>query len=208
MAARSSYSPGGGESKIKYNPQIRPQTLTEKEVVRRIPKWFREKERIEDLKKRGKALPTIAESNKPKIIKVVEDRTGPANIMGRRRIKTHAPVYHTTFGGKEVIGQSEASKVIKAVKSGVPIVVPKINPEWAELPQHARDKNKHIMLRNEGITSARQAAPGRTRRRGGRRKRKRRKTRKRRKSRKRTRKHRRKGKTRRGRRHKRRTHKK
>ena len=160
------------------------------------------------MKKRGKALPTIAESDKPKTIKTDFGRISPVDIMRRRRIKTHAPVYHTTFGGKEVIGQSEARKVIKAVKSGVPIVVPKINPEWAELPQHARDKNKDIMFRNEGITSARQAAPGRTRRRGGRRKRKRRKTRKRRKSRKRTRKHRRKGKTRRGRRHKRRTHKK
>jgi len=183
MAARS---PGGGESKKKYNPQIKQQTYTEREVVSRIPNFFRRKERREKLEKRGKALPTIAESNKPKLIKVVEDRASPADIMGRRRIKTHAPIYHTTFGGKEVIGQSEVSKVIKAVKSGVPIVVPRINPEWAKLPQHERRQGN--IFRNEGITSARQAAPGRTRRRGGR-KRKRHKTRKRRKRKRKRRKH-------------------
>lgn len=186
MAARS---PGGGESKKKYNPQIKPHTLTEREVVSRIPKFLREKERIEDLKKRGKALPTIAESDKPKTIKTDFGRISPVDIMRRRRIKTHAPVYHTTFGGKEVIGQSEARKVIKAVKSGVPIVVPKINPEWAELPQHARDKNKNIMLRNESILSAQLAAPGRTRSRRGGRKRKHHKTRKRRKRKRKRRKH-------------------
>jgi len=185
MAARS---PGGGESKKKSNPQIKQQTYTETEAMRRIPKVLREKERIEDLKKRGKALPTIAESNKPKIIKVVEDRSSPADLMRQRRIKTHAPVYHTTFGGSDVIGESEADKVIEAVKSGVPIVVPKINPEWAKLPKYARRKNKRIMFRNEGITPARQAAPGRTRRRGGR-KRKRHKTRKRRKRKRKRRKH-------------------
>ena len=183
MAARS---PGGGESKKKSNPQIKQQTYTEREVVSRIPNFFRRKERREKLEKRGKALPTITESNKPKLVKVVEDRASPADIMGRRRIKTHAPIYHTTFGGKEVIGQSEVSKVIKAVKSGVPIVVPKINPEWAKLPQHERRRGK--VWRNEGITSARQAAPGRTRRRGGG-KRKRHKTRKRRKRKRKRRKH-------------------
>ena len=44
MAARS---PGGGESKKIYNPQIKPHTLTEREVVSRIPKFLRERERIE-----------------------------------------------------------------------------------------------------------------------------------------------------------------
>ena len=161
------------------SPQIKPHTLTEREVVSRIPTFLREKDRIEDLAKRGKALPTIAESDKPKTIKADSGRISPMDIMRRRRIKTHAPVYHSSFDdGKEVIGQSETRKVIKAVKSGVPIVVPKINPEWAKLPKYARRKNKDIMLRNEGITSVRQAAPGRTRRRGGR-KRKRHKTRKR-----------------------------
>jgi len=183
MAARS---PGGGESKKKSNPQIKQQTYTEREVVSRIPNFFRRKERREKLEKRGKALPTIAESNKPKIIKVVEDRASPADLLRQRRIKTHAPIYHTTFGGKEVIGQSEVSKVIKAVKSGVPIVVPKINPEWAKLPQHERRRGK--VWRNEGITSARQAAPGRTRRRGGG-KRKYHKTRRRRKRKRKRRKH-------------------
>ena len=100
------------------SPQIKPHTLTEREVVSRIPKFLRERERIEDLKKRGKALPTIAESDKPKTIKTDFGRISPVDIMRRRRIKTHAPVYHTSFdAGKEVIGQSEVRKVIKAVKT-------------------------------------------------------------------------------------------
>ena len=40
MAARS---PGGGEIKDN-NPQIKPHTLTEREVVSRIPKFLRERE--------------------------------------------------------------------------------------------------------------------------------------------------------------------
>jgi len=141
--------------------------LTEKEVVGNIPKFYRQKERREHLAKIGKALPPIAENKKKKLM-VRVDKTSPANILYKpTRVKTNAPSYNIIK--TEVIGQKQAKQAVKAVKSGVPLVVPRIVLD--------KKTNKPI-LRNEGITSVVQGAPGRTRR-GGKRKRKRRKTRKR-----------------------------
>lgn len=132
--------------------------LTEREVVDTIPKFYRQKERREHLAKMGRALPTIAETNKTPIM-VRVDKTSPGVILSKpTRVKTNAPSYHIKFDDrKEVIGQEEAKKAVKAVKSGVPLAVPRV-----------RDgKSKNPIVINEGITSARQAAPGRTRRRDG-----------------------------------------
>ena len=145
--------------------------LTEREVVDKIPKFYREQERRKHLAKMGRALPSIAETNKTPIM-VRVDKTSPADILSKpTRVKTNAPSYHIKFDDRtEVIGQKEAKKAVKAVKSGVPLAVPRV----------VRDgKSKKPIVINEGITSARQAAPGRTRRRGGKKKRHRTKKRRR-----------------------------
>ena len=147
--------------------------LTEREVVAQIPKLYRKKERRKHLENMGRALPSIAETNKTPLIARVEN-INPADILGKKRpAKTYAPIY-TNSSKPEVIGQNEAKKAVKAVKSGVPLAV----------PRRVQDRNtglKTSIVRNEGITSARfGTAPGRTKRagrRGG--KKKRHKTRKR-----------------------------
>ena len=141
--------------------------LTEEEVVNKIPRFYREEARINELRKMNKALPIIAETKK-KQLKVRVDKINPAEILSKRtRVKTNAPSYNSNK--TDVIGQEEAKKVVEAVKSGVPILVPRVV------------KNKQTKTRsliNTGITSAKQSAPGRTRR-AGKRRRKRHKTRKR-----------------------------
>lgn len=141
--------------------------LTEEEVVNKIPRFYREEERINELRKMNKALPIITETKK-KQLKVRVDKINPAEILSKRtRVKTNAPSYNSNK--TDVIGQEEAKKVVEAVKSGVPILVPRVV------------KNKQTKTRsliNTGITSAKQSAPGRTRR-AGKRRRKRHKTRKR-----------------------------
>lgn len=141
--------------------------LTEEEVVNKIPRFYREEERINELRKMNKALPIITETKK-KQLKVRVDKINPAEILSKRtRVKTNAPSYNSNK--TDVIGQKEAKKVVEAVKSGVPILVPRVV------------KNKQTKTRsliNTGITSAKQSAPGRTRR-AGKRRRKRHKTRKR-----------------------------
>tara|TARA_A200000159_G_scaffold154960_1_gene168288 strand:- start:1116 stop:1640 length:525 start_codon:yes stop_codon:yes gene_type:complete len=141
--------------------------LTEEEVVNKIPRFYREEERINELRKMNKALPIITETKK-KQLKVRVDKINPAEILSKRtRVKTNAPSYNSNK--TDVIGQEEAKKVVEAVKSGVPILVPRVV------------KNKQTNTRsliNTGITSAKQSAPGRTRR-AGKRRRKRHKTRKR-----------------------------
>ena len=142
--------------------------LTEKEVVDTIPKFYRQKERREHLAKIGRALPTIAETKKKQLV-VRVDKTSPADILSKpTRVKTNAPSYN--INKTEVIGQEQAKQAVKAVKSGVPLVVPRVVLD---------KKTKKPIFRNEGITSAQQSAPGRTRR-GGKRKRKRHRTKKRR----------------------------
>ena len=151
--------------------------LTDKEVVHKIPKFYREQERRQQLANMGRALPSIAETNKTPLIAKV-GKINPAAILGKKRpAKTYAPIY-TNSSKQEVIGQNEAKKAVKAVKSGVPLVV----------PRRVQDrKTGTSIVRNEGIISARfGTAPGRTKRagrRGG--KRKRHKTRKRKRKRKR-----------------------
>lgn len=140
--------------------------LTAREVVKKIPRFYREEERMNKLRKMGKALPTIAETNKKQLM-VRVDKINPAKILSKRtRVKTNAPSYN--INKTEVIGQEQAKQAVKAVKSGVPLVVPRV----------VLDKTKNPVFINKGIISAQQSAPGRTRR-GGKRKRKRRKTRKR-----------------------------
>ena len=141
--------------------------LTAREVVNKIPRFYRKEERINQLRKMGKALPTIAETNKTQLM-VRVDKINPAEILSKRtRVKTNAPSYN--INKTEVIGQEQAKQAVKAVKSGVPLVVPRVVLD---------KKTKKPIVRNEGITSARQSAPGRTRR-AGKRRRKRHKTRKR-----------------------------
>lgn len=145
--------------------------LTEREVVDKIPKLYREQERRKHLANMGRALPSIAETKKKQLM-VRVDKINPAEILSKRtRVKTNAPSYHIKFDDRtEVIGQKEAKKAVKAVKSGVPLAVLRV----------VRDgKSKKPIVINEGITSARQAAPGRTRRRGGKKKRHRTKKRRR-----------------------------
>ena len=151
--------------------------LTEKEVVDKIPKFYREQERRKHLANMGRALSSIAETNKTPLIARVEN-INPADILGKKRpAKTYAPIY-TNSSKPEVIGQNEAKKAVKAVKSGVPLAVPRVVLDG---------NSKKPIVRNEGIISARfGTAPGRTKRagrRGG--KRKRHKTRKRKRKRKR-----------------------
>ena len=141
--------------------------LTEEEVVNKIPRFYREEERINELRKMNKALPIITETKK-KQLKVRVDKINPAEILSKRtRVKTNAPSYNSNK--TDVIGQEEAKKVVEAVKSGVPILVPRV-------VENKQTKTRSLI--NTGITSAKQSAPGRTRR-AGKRRRKRHKTRKR-----------------------------
>jgi len=141
--------------------------LTEEEVVNKIPRFYRKEERINELRKMNKALPIITETKK-KQLKVRVDKINPAEILSKRtRVKTNAPSYNSNK--TDVIGQEEAKKVVEAVKSGVPILVPRVVKN---------KQTKPLSIINEGITSAKQSAPGRTRR-AGKRRRKRHKTRKR-----------------------------
>jgi len=145
--------------------------LTKREVVAQIPTLYRKKELRKHLENMGRALPSIAETNKTPLIARVEN-INPADILGKKRpAKTYAPIY-TNSSKSEVIGQDAAKKAVKAVKSGVPLAV----------RRHVEDrKTKTPIVINKGITSARfGTAPGRTER-GGRRggKKKRHKTRKR-----------------------------
>ncbi len=151
-------------------------TVTEKELIKKVPGVIRRREQERLL---GTGLPTIRESP----LRSTVDRIKPESVLSKRRIKTYPPSYSNQDGRKEVIGQKQAQDAIRAIRSGVPIVIPKINPTWVKLQKHAQEENVGQKYRNEGITSARfGTAPGRATR-GGRRgvKRKRRKTRKRRK---------------------------
>ena len=160
--------------------------LTEREVVDKIPTFYRKQERRKHLANMGRALSSIAETNKTPLIARVEN-INPADILGKKRpAKTYAPIY-TNSSKPEVIGQNEAKKAVKAVKSGVPLAVPRTALEMfirrgrKQFRRVQDRKTKTSIVRNEGITSARfGTAPGRTKRagrRGG--KKKRRKTRKR-----------------------------
>ena len=172
-------------------------TVTEQELIKKIPTIIRKKEQKRLL---GTGLPTIRESPLPSTV----DHINPESVLRKKsRILTHPPSYSKQDERPEVIGQKQAQDAIRAIRSGVPIVIPKINPTWVKLQKHAPEVNIEKKYRNEGVTSVRQTAPGRTRRGRGR-KRKRRKTRKRR----RKPKTRRRKKDRRRRRRRRRTHKK
>ncbi len=120
--------------------------LTEEEVVNKIPRFYREEARINELRKMNKALPIIAETKKKQLM-VRVDKINPAEILSKRtRVKTNAPSYNSNK--TDVIGQEEAKKVVEAVKSGVPILVPRVVKN---------KQTKTLSLINKGITSANKA---------------------------------------------------